>query len=1217
MNLRKLFASFSVLAIVASVVSPVVVNAAANVPAEYLAAYNFAKDNGLTSMPTFEKFNFYWQVTRQAFAKFSTKTLEKMWKAEIKFSEDACSFEDLNQADPTLRADIVKACQYGLMWINSNTNEPMDKFNPRQVMNRAQVITVISRMLNGDEYNGWTPFRLKHEENLYNKGIITKRHPEVNAYWPAVRWYSVLMLMRAVDYVAKNADQEYTEDELKELCADETMASMLGDLCDNVNTDEWTWTTNEETGEQTEVKAGTLEISKGNGTVLNDNDAIPMVGTVRFMEVNFKAWNEDVTVNSVDLQKVGLWNNSDIKRVYFEDVNGKRVSSRASLRNDGTATVSISPALEVKANSTESLYLVVELSWSTAWAYHAFKITNVESSAEKVLWLWLTSPTLVTANYTVAGIKLTSISDGGTYSDWNYQKIKLWQWKIENTYDTEDKTVIVKSLVFKNEWDADIEQSLSNVVVERDGKVVSDKVYMDGKYLTITFKDEKIEPNKIGVYTLYGDVNYVDNTSWDTYDFTINKEDRVNIVEESTLFKVTFVDWVNLNLWTYTVEGWDVTLRTALDFDKTQTVMMGAQDLPIMEWTIVATTEVTLEDHKWVALEVKSDTWVCVSLDTAKKIITNIDLVIGGETVNGTLDTSWSCLKVTFDGTFTVKWTEDVKVLVDLATDSDNSYTNYTIKLGDLSLDQFDVTYVNTDNDVTSASYVGRLTSATFTIDKSRLSATRIDGYGDNKKVLEWTTDYVVLKAELTNDSSVDVDLTSLTFKLSWDYNGKLATYMYINDEFKAQDSAKTWETLDYNGFTYTLKAWEKATVTIVADLESTKVWKFQLVLTNFLGTDVNGTVYDIVNSPDMNVSSVVFDVTTQAANVTVSDDTNSKSRLLSAYDSSTNSNLVELGRVQVEAYDDDVTLDTLYVMAANTGLVATSWDVMKNLDKYVSSLSLYREDWTFVANWVYKNNANIATWNSDKTTWDYSAFEFTNINNNNEIKNGDTVTFVLKWILNEINETWADIQDIRLFVPKYITIDTNNTGVNYTWMVVEQSNGTALTGYLEDLNETILSWNGMYVSKKNTIVNSTVVVADVTDTTNTLDVMQFTVTVTWSKVKLANFTFGGTDTGIVIYKDSISSTNVVYSWSSNGDVVLMDNYGTTSATTWVELSEWTTKFYVRLQTALANNATYTVELQDVKYYDNVKGDYTTGTVSLQWYENVGTLPITKTYTNN
>ena len=65
-------------------------------------------------------------------------------------------------------------------------------------------MTVLSRMLDGDEFNGGTPYRKNHEANLFNKKIINTTHPTANADAVSLRGYFMLMLMRADDYVKLN-----------------------------------------------------------------------------------------------------------------------------------------------------------------------------------------------------------------------------------------------------------------------------------------------------------------------------------------------------------------------------------------------------------------------------------------------------------------------------------------------------------------------------------------------------------------------------------------------------------------------------------------------------------------------------------------------------------------------------------------------------------------------------------------------------------------------------------------------------------------------------------------------------------------------------------------------------------------------------------------------------------------------------------------------------
>jgi len=157
-------------------------------------------------------------------------------------------------------------------------------------------------------------------------------------------------------------------------------------------------------GDDTEVKAGNLQLSLGSDTPANGS-SIPNNGIVSFGEIKFTAASSDVKVNSVTLTRQGLGDRSDISRVYFER-NGVRVSSRASLASDGVVTVSFSPAFVVKAGSSESLDLIASLIGTIAGSEHRFAFTDVNSSAVSASFN-ISTPTLRTTTYTVGSVSFT------------------------------------------------------------------------------------------------------------------------------------------------------------------------------------------------------------------------------------------------------------------------------------------------------------------------------------------------------------------------------------------------------------------------------------------------------------------------------------------------------------------------------------------------------------------------------------------------------------------------------------------------------------------------------------------------------------------------------------------------------------------------------------------------------------------------------------------
>jgi len=124
------------------------------------------------------------------------------------------------------------------------------------------------------------------------------------------------------------------------------------------------------------VTGGNVEVSLNPASA--GSQTVPNKGLVTFGKFDVTAGSQDVSVNSISLKREGLSNRSDISRVYFE-LNSKRVSSRASININEEAIVSFTPALVIKAGSTLSLDLVVELSTATngatVGAEHRFAVT--------------------------------------------------------------------------------------------------------------------------------------------------------------------------------------------------------------------------------------------------------------------------------------------------------------------------------------------------------------------------------------------------------------------------------------------------------------------------------------------------------------------------------------------------------------------------------------------------------------------------------------------------------------------------------------------------------------------------------------------------------------------------------------------------------------------------------------------------------------------------
>jgi len=115
-------------------------------------------------------------------------------------------------------------------------------------------------------------------------------------------------------------------------------------------------------------------------------------------------------------------------------------------------------------------------------------------------------------------------------------------------------SVLFKSITLRNEGNGDVAKSLSNLAVYKGSTKVSSDVKVDGKYVTFTVTDT-VAFGRQETYYIRGNISSVDNTSGDTYQFSLRYSDDLNVVEDGTLFKarITGADSA-VNLVSYTVQ---------------------------------------------------------------------------------------------------------------------------------------------------------------------------------------------------------------------------------------------------------------------------------------------------------------------------------------------------------------------------------------------------------------------------------------------------------------------------------------------------------------------------------------------------------------------------------------------------------------------------------------------------------------------------------------
>ena len=162
---------------------------------EQQEAYKWAYQYGITTQPTIEAAKLDKNITRQAFSKMVVNYLENVvWVNQTLLN--SCSFPDESMITNDLRPYTKKTCAYKIMWSDWKS------FNPSNLVSRAQLWTVFSRILWWDLYNNsWKGYYIYHLNALQYNGIMNNIS---NPTSYVKRWDVLVMLKRMYENFGSN-----------------------------------------------------------------------------------------------------------------------------------------------------------------------------------------------------------------------------------------------------------------------------------------------------------------------------------------------------------------------------------------------------------------------------------------------------------------------------------------------------------------------------------------------------------------------------------------------------------------------------------------------------------------------------------------------------------------------------------------------------------------------------------------------------------------------------------------------------------------------------------------------------------------------------------------------------------------------------------------------------------------------------------------------------
>lgn len=916
---KKVTASFAAAAVVFSIVSPVTGVKADDTwveAANRLASLGVIVDS--SSNPS--AYNLGSSITRREMLKvmMNLSSVEVSDTCEGKFSDLPATDWGCKYAEAALKAGFIAA---------------NPKFRPNDLVTEGEALKMIMQARGVAKKEGVADWAAAYTQAAVEAKILAEG-TKVSTTASAKRSFVFVSADSAVtsttdDSSAKGDDTDVNLDDL------------FGDLFNGDGTKASTGSTStgttssNNTGSTVVVTGGDLEVSLNPASTANGTQ-VPKEWTIRFWIVDFTAGDKDVSVNTVEVKSLWLASVPTNTRVWLEK-DWKRLSGKAAFSSDRTSVISFAPAYVVKAGSTSSLDLYVELD-TDSWNDFQFSWKVTSSSANNNLWTFTTN-TLRTASYVVAPADFDKSGSNTTYNQ-SDDLLELGRFTLANK-DTQSETRDIKfqSVTLRLGWTGDL-TDLTDLQVERNGTKVSTETTISGKDVTFVLNDT-VKDGSTWTYYIKAKIANVQNNWWDTYQFSLRNSTDLNAVEVLNGFRST-VNPITKDLATYTVQGADIKFERDSSVELSKNYAKGTTDVILLKGKITSKSAITLEDPTL-------NFTITPNTVKASDLFDVVYLQVGSSTMTWTADTTSNA---EFLWLATVNGSSDVKMYAKLRDNAPAA----TVKFDDLRLTSFDkAEYVSNQNDVTSA--VWTISAVTVWVDSTSVSVTRVDGLWNTNIAVgsKWVTAYGVNLA-VTQGNDVNISNAEFTITATWSYTSNVFATLYVDGTAVSTKTVNS-NTVKFDNLT---KKVGKTAVNLTVKLDLSDAydnWVFSIKLSNL-------DIYDSLTSKEVTLgttpTSASFTVS-QAKWTLSSSDNNPKASLLLAGDKNQ-----KVLAFRVKAENDAIKLRDLVF----------SWT---NLDK----LSNFRI--------LTPTNKEIAATSSTST-----AVTFTNISPEDSIAQDKTDTYYL-----------------------------------------------------------------------------------------------------------------------------------------------------------------------------------------------------------------------------
>lgn len=406
--------------------------------------------------------------------------------------------------------------------------------------------------------------------------------------------------------------------------------------------------------------------------------------------------------------------------------------------------MSFAPAFVVKSNSTESLDLYIELASNPGFDFQ-FRSAAMDTSALSVNG-GFTTPVLRTVDYEVSTAAIASIAGVGV-ANVTTNGMEVGAFTVQaNNPSAQTRDALFKSVTLRQNGTASL-SNLGNIVLERDGQVVSTSYSINGRDLTISLNDE-IKDATLATYYIKAIVNNVEQST-DNYQFELRNQSDINIVEKTTAFRMR-VSPTSLPLDNYQIQGGDITFARDTSVDLANSVPAGSQNVILMKGTMKSNSAITVEDPFLTYAAGLDAAWFSG--------FSTIYMSIGSSTFSYSPAAGGSATGASFGGTATINGTVNVQVRGTFKTTAPaGSYRFQPLQLSSFKRAEY------TSNGNTVASAIGSIEGVNVTVENTTLNVTRTDGLG-SQTVAAGTNGLTVVKLNLSSNQGNGVRVSRAVF---------------------------------------------------------------------------------------------------------------------------------------------------------------------------------------------------------------------------------------------------------------------------------------------------------------------------------------------------------------------------------------------------------------------------------------------------------------------